>query len=96
MHSDQHLGWILPGVGVQVMLHRLADTDLGAHLGFLDQVGVHHAGLRHHTTKLRPGNGWRARPQSAIQCHRPRRLTEPRRYLSDRLSTGSASSNAGF
>lgn len=44
----QRLGWILPGVGTQVMLHRLADSDLSAHLAFLDQVGVHHARLRHH------------------------------------------------
>lgn len=40
------LGWLLPGVGVQSILHRLADTDLFAQLAYQDDVAAFHAQLR--------------------------------------------------
>lgn len=39
-------GWLLPSVNVQVLLHRMADTDLQAQLAYQDRVGAHHAALR--------------------------------------------------
>ena len=43
--SDR-LGWALPGVGAQAILHRLADTDLQAQLAYQDRIGVFHQQLR--------------------------------------------------
>lgn len=40
------LGWVLPGVGVQAALHRLADTDLQAQLAYQDLIADFHARLR--------------------------------------------------
>jgi ABC-2 type transport system permease protein len=40
------LGWLLPGVGVQAALHRLADTDLQAQLAYQDRIAEFHARLR--------------------------------------------------
>lgn len=40
------LGWALPGVGVQTMLHRAAATDLLAQLRYQDAVAAFHAQLR--------------------------------------------------
>lgn len=40
------LGWVLPGVGVQTALHRLADTDLQAQLAYQDLIADFHARLR--------------------------------------------------
>lgn len=42
------LGWLLPGVGAQAALHRLADTDLQAQLAYQDRVAGFHARLREH------------------------------------------------
>jgi ABC-2 type transport system permease protein len=40
------LGWLLPNVAVQGMLHRLADTDLVAQLDYQDSIGAFHDRLR--------------------------------------------------
>lgn len=45
-HWTARLGWLLPGVGVQAALHRQADTDLLAQLGYQDRVADFHARLR--------------------------------------------------
>lgn len=41
-----HLGWVLPGVGAQAALHRLAGTDLAAQLAYQDAIAAFHARLR--------------------------------------------------
>lgn len=41
-----HSGWLLPSVAVQVVLHRLADTDLRSQLTYLDRVAAFHRQLR--------------------------------------------------
>jgi len=40
------LGWLLPAAATQVALHRLADTDLQAQLGYRDSIATFHARLR--------------------------------------------------
>lgn len=40
------LGWLLPGVGAQAALHRLAGTDLEAQLAYQDAVAGFHDRLR--------------------------------------------------
>jgi ABC-2 type transport system permease protein len=40
------LGWVLPSVGVQAFLARLADTDLKAQLVYQDRVRAYHTRLR--------------------------------------------------
>jgi ABC-2 type transport system permease protein len=40
------LGWLLPNVAAQGILHRLADTDLIAQLDYQDSIGVFHKELR--------------------------------------------------
>ncbi len=45
-HWTAKLGWLLPGVGVQAALHRLADTDLQAQLAYQDRIAEFHASLR--------------------------------------------------
>ena len=40
------LGWLLPGVGVQAVLHRQANTDLIAQLAYQDRIADFHARLR--------------------------------------------------
>ena len=39
-------GWLLASVDLQVLLHRLAHTDLQAQLEFHDRVTAFHTGLR--------------------------------------------------
>lgn len=41
------LGWLLPGVGAQAALHRIADTDLPAHTAYQDRIADFHTRLRH-------------------------------------------------
>ncbi|ONF97412.1 ABC transporter permease [Sphingomonas jeddahensis] len=41
------LGWMLPPVGAQGLLHRLADTDRVAQLSYQDAVAAFHGRLRH-------------------------------------------------
>lgn len=43
---SERLGWLLPGVGVQAILHRAAATDLPAQLAYQDAVAAFHARLR--------------------------------------------------
>lgn len=43
----ERAGWILPGVAAQVLLHRLADTDLAAQFAYQDSIAAFHARLRH-------------------------------------------------
>lgn len=43
----QRLGYILPGVGAQQMLHGLARTDLAAQLAYQDRIRAFHERLRH-------------------------------------------------
>ncbi|WP_277967661.1 ABC transporter permease [Sphingomonas echinoides] len=40
------LGWLLPNVAAQGVLHRLADTDLVAQLDYQDSIGAFHKELR--------------------------------------------------
>jgi ABC-2 type transport system permease protein len=40
------LGWLLPNVAAQGMLHRLADTDLVAQLDYQNSIGAFHKRLR--------------------------------------------------
>jgi ABC-2 type transport system permease protein len=43
---SERLGSLLPGVGAQVVLHRVAATDLPAQLAYQDQIAAFHARLR--------------------------------------------------
>lgn len=40
------LGWIMPTVGAQAILHRIADTDLHAQLAYQDQIAAFHQEIR--------------------------------------------------
>jgi ABC-2 type transport system permease protein len=40
------LGWVLPSVGVQAIVTRLAQTDLAAQLAYQDRIRAYHARLR--------------------------------------------------
>jgi len=40
------LGWLLPGVGAQSVLHRVADTDLLAQLAYQDKIADFHRDIR--------------------------------------------------
>ncbi|WP_120718156.1 DUF3526 domain-containing protein [Tsuneonella amylolytica] len=42
----ESLGWVLPSVGVQALLTRMADTDLEAQLAYQDRIRAYHARLR--------------------------------------------------
>ncbi|QYF86967.1 DUF3526 domain-containing protein [Brevundimonas sp. PAMC22021] len=44
--AARSLGWVLPSVGVQAVLTRLADTDLQAQLTYQDRIRAFHARLR--------------------------------------------------
>ncbi|WP_332606140.1 DUF3526 domain-containing protein [Acinetobacter sp. ESBL14] len=41
-----YLGWILPSVGAQTAIHRLANTDLAAQLDYQDQIIAFHQQIR--------------------------------------------------
>lgn len=45
-HAARALGWVLPPVGVQALLTRLADTDLTAQLAYQDRIRAFHERLR--------------------------------------------------
>ncbi len=42
------IGWVLPSVGVQALLTRLAHTDLAAQLAYQDRIRAFHRRLREH------------------------------------------------
>lgn len=42
----ERLGWLLPGIGVQAALHRMANTDLQAQLAYQDRIAEFHSRLR--------------------------------------------------
>jgi len=42
----ERLGWLLPGVGTQAILHRIAATDLKAQLAYQDQIVDFHREIR--------------------------------------------------
>ena len=42
----RRLGWLLPGVGAQAILHRLAGTDLPAQLAYQDRIADFHRQIR--------------------------------------------------
>ncbi|MDZ3832809.1 MAG: DUF3526 domain-containing protein [Sphingopyxis sp.] len=42
----ERLGWLMPSVGVQLLLTRMADTDLAAQLAYQDRVRAYHRTLR--------------------------------------------------
>ncbi|MEH3107974.1 MAG: DUF3526 domain-containing protein [Sphingomonas fennica] len=44
--AGRSLGWLLPSVGVQGLLTRLAHTDLQAQLAYQDRIRAFHARLR--------------------------------------------------
>lgn len=44
--AARSLGWILPSVGMQALLTRLADTDLRAQLAYQDRIRAFHKRLR--------------------------------------------------
>ncbi|MDR6989956.1 DUF3526 domain-containing protein [Luteimonas sp. 3794] len=41
------VGWVLPPVGMQVLMTRWAGTDMRAHLAYQDRIRAYHARLRH-------------------------------------------------
>lgn len=43
---SEKVGWMLPSVGAQVLLHRIADTDLVAQLAYQDSIAAFHERLR--------------------------------------------------
>lgn len=43
--TASNLGWLLPPVGMQAALTRLADTDMQAHLAYQDRIRAYHADL---------------------------------------------------
>jgi ABC-2 type transport system permease protein len=40
------LGWVLPSVGVQAIVARIAQTELAAQLAYQDRIRAYHARLR--------------------------------------------------
>lgn len=42
----EKVGWVLPSVGAQLLLHRIADTDLVAQLSYQDSIAMFHERLR--------------------------------------------------
>ncbi len=44
--AASRLGWLLPPVGMQAALTRLAETDMRAHLAYQDRIRAYHAELR--------------------------------------------------
>lgn len=42
----ERLGWLLPGVGAQAILHRVAGTDLPAQLAYQDRIAAFHEQVR--------------------------------------------------
>jgi len=42
----ERLGWLLPGVAAQALLHRLADTDLPAQLAYQRRIEAFHGDIR--------------------------------------------------
>ncbi len=44
--AAERLGWLLPPVGMQVLLTRWAGTDMHAHLAYQDRIRDYHAQLR--------------------------------------------------
>lgn len=52
----RRLGWAVPPIGVQAVLHRLADTDLSAQLRYQDSISGFHARLRAHYYRFLFGN----------------------------------------
>lgn len=42
----EHLGWLLPSVGAQAALHRIAATDLTAQLAYQDRIAEFHREIR--------------------------------------------------
>lgn len=45
-HAARSLGWVLPSVGLQALLTRMARTDLTAQLAYRDQIRDYHRRLR--------------------------------------------------
>lgn len=43
----EQAGWLLPSIGAQALLHRLASTDLPAQLAYEDAIREFHSRLRH-------------------------------------------------
>lgn len=50
------VGWAVPPVGAQSLLHRLANTDLSAQLRYQDSISAFHARLRAHYYQYLFGN----------------------------------------
>lgn len=44
----ERAGWFLAPVGMQVLLHRVADSDLRAQLDYHDRITAYHTSLRHY------------------------------------------------
>lgn len=66
------LGWILPSVGVQALLTRLASTDLTAQLAYQDRIRAFHQRLR----EFYYGYLFRDRPFGRADFDRAPRFTE--------------------
>ena len=45
-NATETMGWLLPPIGVQLVLARLAGTDLEAQLAYQDRVRAYHRALR--------------------------------------------------
>lgn len=73
----ERLGWFLPGVGVQTVVHRVADTDLPAQLQYHTQVEAFHRAMRNfyypyvfNERPFGPGD-FAQRPRFKAQDHAP-------------------------
>lgn len=70
--AGRQLGWLLPGVAAQASLHRLAGSDLEAHLGFLDTVrGFHEAQRRHLYPFVFEERPWTAAARASVPEYVP-------------------------
>ena len=70
--AGRALGWVLPTVGVQTLLTRLARTDLAAQLGYQDRIRAFHDRLR----RFYYGYLFRDQPFSEVDFDRAPRFEE--------------------
>jgi len=80
--SGRALGWVLPSVGVQALLTRLAQTDLTAQFDYQDRVRAFHQRLR----TFYYGYLFRDRPFAKANFNRSPRFDEDPIVEADRIS----------
>jgi len=77
------LGWVLPSVGVQALLTRLAETDLRAQMAYQDRIRAYHQELR----EFYYGYLFRDRPFGKADFARTPRFVDPSDQASSRATT---------